>query len=87
MTWFVMAVGVKDGTQIVAVDAPNKRDAFLYGAEQVRKQHKLPKSYTLMPRGLTECDTEDEAQSFIDRLHKIIEQEESIEHADGHTDR
>ena len=77
MPWFLMGAEVPNGTQMVAVEAPSKAVAIKHAAEEVRKKHDLPKSKTIMPRILTTVDTQEEAQRYMDRLHQLIEEEDT----------
>lgn len=73
MTWFVLAAAVPDGTQILAVDAPVRRDAMIFAEKQIREVYKLPTSYEIMGQVLEECTTEEEARSFMERLRDVME--------------
>jgi len=73
LTWFVLAAAVPDGTQILAVDAPVRRDAMIFAEKQIREVYKLPTSYEIMGQVLEECTTEEEARSFMERLRDVME--------------
>ena len=81
MTWYIMAaeipMGDGKGTQMVAVDAPTKREAINHAVVEVKREHGLPKSYTIMPRVLTEFDTREETEEFMKKIHDHFNEEEA----------
>jgi hypothetical protein len=73
LTWFVLAAAVPDGTQMLAVDAPVRRDAMIFAEKQIREVYKLPTSYEVMGQVLEECSTEEEARLFMVRLRDALD--------------